>query len=106
MNCIYTHRPFWKCLQMHKTYNVWKINQIENQSNLHKVIQKFIRSDEPVPERFETRNCYPLQSTDQRNKIADRLRHLKIITNLKSAPKRLCYVYDDQMTEHRNLYEV
>lgn len=104
MNCIYTHRPFWKCLQVHKTYNVDE-SKMENQSNLHKVVQKFIGSGEPVPERFETRNCYPLQSTDQRNKIAERLCQLKIITNLKSAPKRLCYVYDDQMTEHRNLYE-
>lgn len=105
MNCIYTHRLYWKCLQGHKTYTVEESKMESNQSNLHKVVQKFIGSGEPVPDRFETRNCYPLQSADQRRKIAERLCQLKIITNLKSAPKRLCYVYDDKMTEHRNLYE-
>lgn len=104
MNCIYTHKPYWKCLQVHRMYDVKGMND-KNQSNLHKVVQKFIGSSEPTPERFETRNCYPVQSTDRLNQIAERLSQLKITTNLKSAAKRLCYVYDDQMKEHRNLFE-
>lgn len=104
MNCIYTHRGYWKCLQVHKTYDRREISD-KNQFDLHKVVQKFIGSNEPIPDRFETRNCYPIQSTDQLNKIAERLCQLKITTNLKSAPNRLCFVYDTQMTEHRNLFE-
>jgi hypothetical protein len=31
-----------------------------------------------VPERFETRDAYPVQSNEDKLRIAERLRHLKI----------------------------
>jgi hypothetical protein len=31
-----------------------------------------------VPERFETRDAYPVQSNEDKQRIAERLRHLKI----------------------------
>lgn len=103
MNCIYIHKNYWKCLQMHKTY---ELNELKNgPKDLHVVQQKFIGSGIPKPERFETRNCYPVQSNDHLKMIAERLQHLKITTNLSSAPNRVCYVYDQQMAEHRNLFE-
>lgn len=104
MNCIYSHRKYWKCLQVHRTYNA---NELKNgrSSDLHIVKQNFIGSGEPTPERFETRNCYPVQSTQRLKEISDRLQQLKVSTNLSSAPKQVCYVYDTQMAEHRNLYE-
>lgn len=89
---------------MHKTYGLEELNNIQPQSDLHKVVEKFI-GGEPKPERFETRDCYPLQSNKQLAEIAERLQKLKISTNLSFAPKRVCYVYDVQMTEHRNLFE-
>lgn len=73
-------------------------------NDLHVVEQKFIKG-EPRPERFETRNCYPVQSNETLNKISERLQQLKITTDLSSAPKRVCYVYDLQMAEHRNAFE-
>lgn len=104
LNCIYSHRDYWKCLQAHKTY---ELKELENSpsNELHVVEQKFIGSGEPRPERFETRNCYPVQSNERLKQISDRLLQLKIITNLSSAPKRVCYVYDTQMAEHRNKFE-
>lgn len=104
MNCIYSHRNYWKCLQVHKTYDLDEL-KTNASKDLHTVEQKFIGSGEPRPERFETRNCYPVQSNDQLRRIADRLQQLKITTNLSSAPNRVCYVYDSQMAEHRNLFE-
>lgn len=104
MNCIYSHRDYWKCLQMHKTYESKELLQGPS-SDFHVVEQKFIGSGEPRPERFETRNCYPVQSNDELTKISERLQKLKITTDLTSAPKRVCYVYDSQMTEHRNTFE-
>ena len=104
MNCIYTHRNYWKCLQVHKTYEVEELNS-NTAEDLHVVEQKFIGSAEPTPERFETRNCYPVQNTERLTEIAIRLQQLRITTNLSAAPNRVCYVYDSQMAEHRNLFE-
>lgn len=104
MNCIYTHRNYWKCLQVHKTYEVEELSGNEAE-DLHVVEQKFIGSAEPPPERFETRNCYPVQNTERLTEIAIRLQQLRFITNLSAAPNRVCYVYDSQMAEHRNLFE-
>lgn len=89
---------------MHKTYEQ---KELENSpsNDFHVVEQKFIGSGEPRPERFETRNCYPVQSNESLKKISERLQQLKITTNLSSAPNRVCYVYDAQMAEHRNTFE-
>lgn len=103
LNCIYSHRSYWKCLQVHKTYNIEELQRMSSQ-DLHVVKQQFL-GGEPRPERFETRNCYPVQSNETLKRISERLQHLKIITNLSSAPQRVCYVYDSQMAEHRNLFE-
>lgn len=103
MNCIYSHKNYWKCLQVHKTYDAIELNS-KSSHDLHVVHQKFIGGD-PIPERFPTRNCYPIQSSQKLKQIADRLQQLKITTNLSSAQNRVCYVYDAQMAEHKNLFE-
>lgn len=105
LNCIYTHRPYWKSLQIQRLYNMAEVNNVNPQPELHKVIQKFIGADEPRPEKFETRNCYPVQDNETLRRIAERLQQLKITTDLKHAPHRVCYVYDTQMTEHKNNFE-
>lgn len=102
LNCIYSHRNYWKCLQVHETYDSKEIQSPSN--DIHVVEQRFIKGD-PRPERFETRNCYPVQSSESLRKISEHLQRLKITTNLSSAPKRVCYVYDLQMAEHRNTFE-
>lgn len=105
MNCISAHKAFWKCFQIHELYSLEDLNNVNPQPDLHKVVQKFIGSGVPKPETFPTRDCYPLQNAKSLSKIANRLRTLKITTNLGVAPSRLCYAYDPQMTEHRNEYE-
>lgn len=104
MNCIYSHRNYWKCLQVHRTYERKELES-NPPHDFHIVKQQFIGSAEPRPERFETRNCYPVQSNDSLKKISERLLQLRLTTNLSSAPNRVCYVYDSQMAEHRNLFE-
>lgn len=105
MNCIYSHKKHWKCLQVHATYEQTELDVSIPPKNLHVVKQKFLGSNEPRPERFETRNCYPVQSSELLKKISERLLNLKLTTNLSSPPNRVCYVYDSQMAEHRNLFE-
>lgn len=90
---------------MHKEYNLEDLNNLNPQPELHKVVKKFIGDSEPRPERFPTRDCYATQDEKKLNEIAERLRLLRVTTNLSFSLNRLCYVYDVQMTEHRNNYE-
>lgn len=105
LNCIQSHKAYWSCLRVHKEYNLNDLNNVNPQPDLHKVIKKFIGADEPLPERFPTRNCYPLQDHQELAQLSERLRKLRFATNLSFAAQRVCYVYDAQMTEHRNNYE-
>lgn len=43
LNCIYTHRAYWKCLQVQDTYTIEEFNNIlPIQSNMHQVSRNFI----------------------------------------------------------------
>lgn len=105
LNCTIAHRPYWSSLNVHEFYSLEDLNNVNPQPELHKVIQKFIGSAEPKPDTYPTRNCYPLQSDKHLNTIAGRLKRLRMTTNLESASNRVCYVYDEQMTQHRNEFE-
>ncbi|KAG4068297.1 hypothetical protein HA402_007817 [Bradysia odoriphaga] len=104
LNCIQLHRPYWNCLQTNGTYTLEEYNNFTPQSDLHKVVQAY-NWTEPRQERFLTRDCYPVQSDEFLKKVAERLTSLSIATNLTVPPNRVCYVYDDMMLLHRNLYE-
>lgn len=71
---------------------------------MHKVSITF-HGGPPRPDRFATRNCYPLQSAETQRNIQERLDHLKITTNLTFPNNRVCYVYDEIMTKHENLFD-
>lgn len=104
MNCTYSHRNYWKCLQVHKTYEL-KDLETDELNELHVVEQVYKGSKDPIPERFETRDYYPVQSSEQLQIISQRLRELKLKTNLSPAPKRICYVYDRDFLEQSTRFE-
>ncbi|XP_055626253.1 histone deacetylase 6 isoform X1 [Toxorhynchites rutilus septentrionalis] len=106
LNCIHSHRPHWKNLQLNDTYGLEELNNINPQPNFHQVIQYYVQPDpQPEPVRYPTRNCYPVQSTAEKSAIEERLAMLKIATRLGFPSTRVCYVYDDVMLEHCNLHE-
>lgn len=105
MNCIYTQRVYWRNLCLQDVYNIEELNNINPQSNLHKVSVDSFVGGPPVPERFATRDCYPVQSEVFKREIADKLLHLKFFTNLTVPANRVCYVYDDVMLQHENIHE-
>ena len=81
-------------------------NNTNPQDNFHKVIKCYVPPEPPAqPGRYETRNCYPVQSADERARIQDRLARLHLATDLSFPPDRVCYVYDELMLEHRNSAE-
>ncbi|XP_058974555.1 histone deacetylase 6-like isoform X2 [Musca domestica] len=103
-NCIYAHRPYWKCLQAQGTYTMEDINNVNPQNNLHKVSRLFVGGS-PLPERFPTRDTAPKIPLDVIERNAQRLKRLKAETKLFSPKVRVCYVYDELMLQHANTYE-
>lgn len=77
LNCIQLHRPYWNCLQTNGTYTLEEYNNFTPQSDLHKVVQAY-NWTEPKQERFLTRDCYPVQSKEFSEKIAEHLGKLRI----------------------------
>ncbi|KAM7349007.1 histone deacetylase 6 isoform 4-T4 [Cochliomyia hominivorax] len=104
LNCIYSHRPYWKCLQVQDTYTMEDLNNVNPQPNLHKVSRLFIGGD-PLPERFPTRGTGPKIPLDVIEHNSLRLKRLKEETKLFSPHVRVCYVYDEFMLKHSNTYE-
>jgi histone deacetylase 6 len=77
LNSIFVHKPYWHCLQIQDTYNLEDLNNTNPQPNLHTVSEIFIGGP-PIPEKFMTRDCYPLQSKEFLKRVEERLNHLKI----------------------------
>lgn len=98
LNCIYSHRNQWKCLQVHQTYEPKELNTNASKE-LHVVEQKFNGSNDPKPDRYDTRDYYPVQTIEQLMKISEHLQELKLSTNLSSASNRVCFVYDRDLLE-------
>lgn len=106
LNCVHSHRPYWKNLQLNATYGLEELNNVNPQPNFHQVIQYYVQQEpKPEPVRYETRNCYPVQASEEKNRIEERLAMLQIATRLTFPATRVCYVYDDLLLEHRNLHE-
>ncbi|KAL7039894.1 hypothetical protein ACKWTF_000165 [Chironomus riparius] len=105
LNCIYSHRQYWKNLCLQDIYNIEELNNVNPQSNLHHVPHDSFIGGDPVPERFLTRNCYPVQNEAFRKNVAGRLMKLRFFTNLSFPVNRVCYVYDDVMLQHKNNFE-
>lgn len=105
LNCIYAHRPYWRNLCLQDVYNIEELNNVNPQSNLHKVPHNSFIGGAPLPERFATRDCYPVQSETFKREVAEKLNKLKFFTNLTFPCNRVCFVYDDVMLQHQNIHE-
>ncbi|XP_037936783.1 histone deacetylase 6 isoform X2 [Teleopsis dalmanni] len=104
LNCIYAHRPYWRCLQAQSTYTVEELNNVNPQNNLHKISRVFVGGP-PLPERFPTRGTAPVQKLEDILRIQQRLQWLKAETKLFTPKIKVCYVYDEMMMQHTNTFE-
>lgn len=106
LNCIYAHRDYWHNLCLQERYSIVELNNVNPQPNLHKVPHDSFIGGDPLPERFATRDCYPVQSETFKQEVAEKLSKLKFFTNLTFPVNRVCYVYDEAMLKHKNIFEV
>ncbi|CRK86274.1 CLUMA_CG000164, isoform C, partial [Clunio marinus] len=105
LNCIYVHRSHWRNLCLQNVYNIEELNNINPQPNLHKVPHESFIGGPSNPIKFETRNCYPIQSETFKKEVAEKLEKLKFFTNLTFPTNRVCFVYDELMMKHENIHE-
>ncbi|XP_053610806.1 histone deacetylase 6 isoform X1 [Plodia interpunctella] len=106
LNCIYVHKPYWKCYNYQQTYSVDNSvpNVCDGKKEKHVVTLRW-EGDETRPETFATRDCYPLQDDQTKKEIARRLNHLRIVTELRSPLHSVGYIYDEAMLKHKNICE-
>ncbi|CAG4954053.1 unnamed protein product [Colias eurytheme] len=106
LNCIYAHRKHWRCFNYQPTYSIDTSikNVCDADKEKHTVVVRW-EGDETKPEKYETRNCYPVQDNATKRQIMERLEHLKMVTDLKLAQHPVCYIYDEAMLKHFNICE-
>ncbi|XP_012219597.1 histone deacetylase 6 isoform X2 [Linepithema humile] len=100
LNVIYAHRPYWKCYQYQDTHSVNSVTHNKEEiANRHVIIVTY-KGSEVKPDKYDTRNCYPVQSTEVFDAMDKKLNDLILFTNLRKAPHKVCIVYDDKMQKH------
>ncbi|CAH0405173.1 unnamed protein product [Chilo suppressalis] len=106
LNCIYAHKKYWNCYNYQLTYSMDKSvpNVCDGQKEKHIVSVRW-EGDETRPERFATRDCYPLQDDNTKREIMDKLNRLEMLTDLSLPQHEVGYVYDPAMLKHRNICE-
>ncbi|KPJ10234.1 Histone deacetylase 6 [Papilio machaon] len=103
LNCIYVQKPYWRCFKYQPTYNVGNVLEISDEvKQKHIVLHKW-EGDETRPDKFATRDCYPMQDNETKRKNEDRLNHLRIVTDLSLPQHAVCYIYDEAMLKHKNI---
>lgn len=72
-NAIYVLRPFWKCFQFQGHFDFKVGDKLPNNAHLPQVI---FRGSDVKPTVYETRNCYPVQSSETFRLLDERLDEL------------------------------
>ncbi|EDV95440.1 GH17575 [Drosophila grimshawi] len=118
LNCIYVHRPYWRCLQLQQTYTPGELEQLQHGAmdatdgaqQLHCVQRIWlggpIQTVPAVDQRYPTRGTSVQLSATVVASNTARLRLLRTETQLGVPAMRVCYAYDAQMLLHCNLHDV
>jgi histone deacetylase 6 len=104
LNSTYMLRPYWNLLKTQQTTNEDSSPRLLESGLIHVPEIKF-EWNEPKPDKYATRDCYPLQNAELKRTIDEKLDNLCLTTNLAKAKSKVGIVYDDIMLRHRNLQE-
>ncbi|XP_073957715.1 histone deacetylase 6 isoform X3 [Choristoneura fumiferana] len=105
LNCIYTHKQHWRCYNYQHTYSTDGIPNVCDRAKQKHTVAVRWEGDETRPDRFLTRDCYPLQDNETKRKILERLNHLRLVTDLTIPQHAVCYIFDQAMLKHKNICE-
>ncbi|XP_059051071.1 histone deacetylase 6 [Achroia grisella] len=106
LNCIYVQKPYWQCFNYQPTYSIDTSipNVCDGEKQKHTVSVRW-EGDETRPDKFATRDCYPLQDDATKKRNAERLNHLRLVTDLSIPSYPVGYIYDEAMLKHKNICE-
>ncbi|XP_054266822.1 histone deacetylase 6-like isoform X1 [Macrosteles quadrilineatus] len=98
LNCVYSHRAYWRCFQWQASYCARDRGESETQ-HWPQVVWKYtgVRTDV-----YPTRNTCPVQSQAFKDEINNKLDRLLAETKLLKTKHNVCFVYDPLMMEHKN----
>ncbi|XP_014256161.1 histone deacetylase 6 isoform X1 [Cimex lectularius] len=99
LNVIYIHRDYWKCFRYHNVCSIHEPPGEEEERHLPVVRYEY---DEPKPEKYQTRNCYPIQTQEFIKSVNLKLDDIILKCPLLRPEHRVCLVYDTKMMEHKN----
>ncbi|XP_063899744.1 histone deacetylase 6 isoform X1 [Helicoverpa armigera] len=105
LNCIYAQKPHWNCYNFQPTYSTSGPPNVCDANRLKHTVTVKWEGDETRPDTFATRNCYPVQDSKTIKRIAERLNHLRLVTDLTIPQQAVGYIYDTAMLKHKNVCE-
>ncbi|KAG5326611.1 HDAC6 deacetylase, partial [Pseudoatta argentina] len=103
LNVIYSHKPYWKCYQYQDTHSINSVTHSKEEIANRHVVTMMFKGSEVKLEKYDTRNCYPVQSKETLEVVEKKLNELIQLTNLYKAPHKVCIVYDEKMQKHCNI---
>lgn len=93
MNVIYTHQDYWQCYQFTEKYKLNEKSELPPIVKKHVPIAPFKFEGEAKLEKYETRNCYPVQSNETKELIKKRLDDLIYREYLDKSDFRCCFFH-------------
>ncbi|XP_075976743.1 histone deacetylase 6 [Anticarsia gemmatalis] len=105
LNCIYVQKPFWNCYKFQPTYTCTGAPNVCDEHKIKHTVTVRWEGDETRPERFLTRDCYPLQDDATKRRNDERLNYLRTVTDLTIPQHAVGYIYDQAMLKHKNICE-
>lgn len=75
LNLIYVQRPYWKCFQYQGSFSVHEKTNGDTGERHIPTLSYLGNATKPL--KYETRNCYPVQSQEVKEKIKLQLVRLK-----------------------------
>lgn len=109
LDVIWAQRPFWKCLQLQGKFSRHEKEGDDDQEQFGQRHLPFLEYKGKMalidkPEKYPTRNCYPVQSDETKQNL--KLEIEKLIQNTDLSVKfdrefRTCIAFDEGMTKHK-----
>lgn len=75
LNLIYVQRPYWKCFQYQGSFSVHEKTNGDTGERHIPTLSYLGNATKPL--KYDTRNCYPVQSQEAKEKIGLQLARLK-----------------------------
>lgn len=104
LDVICVLRPYWKCLRMQGFFDRHSPNDTYRKEHSPYIEYRGKAALLDKPNKYPTRDCYPIQESDQKTRLLNEIKRLIAVTDLSvKYSRRTCIAYDEEMTKHKCL---